>query len=252
MLDLIELTQPERGQLSRENGDDRGLVAVDTGLGGVAYLAIAELLREHPDADAAEYSLMVSAKGSSGRAGALLGYCLLTGASHHETTPVPFPPPFGQRRCPEVGADGESMLRQEVGEVPICHYICMEPRRLHGTLLALNKARLISLIPKFAFTAGTGTVPSEPSDELICEWVAVSRGGERLAMRTVAGRGYYRMTAAATLAFAEALMRRDAPGRPAVGLRSIDEVITLADVWPTLEERGVTVSEPLVAAVGRA
>jgi NAD dependent epimerase/dehydratase family len=242
LINLTDFTQPERVQLAGEGAEGRGLVVADTGFSGIAYLTIAEMLRAHPEADAAEYSLMFSAGGSSGRDGALFAHGLLTGSSHHESAIVPFPQPFGERRCLEVGADREGGLRKTVGEVPIRHYLCMQPRPLHAMLLALNRARLIGLMPAASFTAGARKVPRELTDEPICEWVAISRGGKRLAGRTLAGRGYYRITAAATVAFGEALLGPDAPDGK-VGLRSIDELITLADIRPAAEDRGIRIRE---------
>ena len=98
-----------------------------------------------------------------------------------------------------MGAGRDGGLRKRIGAVPIRHYLCMQPRSLHSLLLALNRARLIGLMPTASFTAGTRKVPTELSEEPICEWVAVSRGGKRLAGQTLAGQGYYRMTAAATV-----------------------------------------------------
>ena len=239
LVDLTEFTQSERGKLGSDAA--KGLVVADTGLGGVAYLAIAEMLRELPEADAAEYSLMISANGSAGRAGVLLGHGLLTASSHHETVRVPFAEPFGAYRCLEVGADGDGRLRGEIGDVPLRHYLCMQPRSLHRALLALNGARLIGLMPKSLFTSGTSKVPAELSEESICEWVGVSQGEKRLAARNVEGRGYYRMTAAATLAFAEALVPAPGSGPDKRGLRSINELLTLADVRAGLEQGGVYV-----------
>ena len=237
LINLTELTQPERARLRSEGAEGPGLVVADTGFSGIAYLAIAEMLRERPEADAAEYSLMFSANGSSGRAGARLAHALLTGSSHHKTTTVPFPDPFGERRCIEVDCG----LRKTVGEIPLSHYLCMQPRPLHGMLLALNGARLIGLMPAAAFTATARKVPAELSEEPICEWAAVNRDGKRLAVRTFGGQGYYRMTAAATLAFAEALLELHSSGKGKSGLRSIDELVTLADVRPAVEARGITI-----------
>lgn len=182
---------------------------------------------------------MASASGSSGRAGALFAHSLLTGSSHHPTAKLPFPKPPGTRRCLEVGAAG-GVLREAVNGVPLRNYILMQPRPLHGFLLALNAARLISRLPTASFTAGTAKVPDKPSEEPISEWVAVEKGGKRLAARTIEGKGYYRMTAAATLAFAETLLASPTERR---GLLSIDQLLALDAVLPSLERHGVFVRE---------
>jgi NAD(P)-dependent dehydrogenase (short-subunit alcohol dehydrogenase family) len=239
LIDLVELSKPERARLAAEEAGAPGLVVADTGLGGVAYLALAELLREHSEADEGQYSLMFSASGAAGRAGALFAHGLLAGDSHHPTARLPLPEPFGARRCIQVGADGTGVLRETVSGVPLRHYVCMQPRVLASALAALNGARLMSLLPAAAFTAGTGKAPTEPTDEPVCDWVAVSSGGRRLGVRTVEGRGSYSMTAAATVAFAGALARSSVGRR---GLLSIDEVLTLDAVRPQLERLGITVT----------
>jgi len=241
LIELTELSREQRAELRGRDRAARGLVICDTGLGGVAYLALRKLLDEHPEADLAEYSLMVSASGSSGSAGALFGHRLLTGSSHHNSTKVAFAEPFGERRALEV--DGSGVLRGEIAGVPLRHYLCMQPPSLNGLLLALNSVRLIALLPKAAFTAGTRTKPSQATDERICEWVAVGRAQRRLGARTISGRGYYRMTSAATVSFAEVLSRRQPLDDLGPGLRSIDDVVGLDDVRPLLEERGIAVSE---------
>jgi NAD(P)-dependent dehydrogenase (short-subunit alcohol dehydrogenase family) len=240
LIDLIELSESERARLDSETSDPEGLVVIHTGLGGVAYLAIADLLRENPAADAAEYALMVSAAGSSGRAGRLFAHRLLTGASHHASAAIPFPEPFGTRRCLGVG-DMEGVPRAAVGAAPVRHYLCMQPGALNGLARALNAARIISALPRASFTAGSKKLPDELSEERICEWVAVSRNATRLASQALEGSGYYRMTIAATLTFAEALSSN---GNRQTGVRSIDELLTLPELLPVLERRKIAVRKP--------
>jgi NAD(P)-dependent dehydrogenase (short-subunit alcohol dehydrogenase family) len=240
LIDLVELSETERAQLG-EVANPKGLVAIDTGLGGVAYLAVADLLRAHPGADAAEYALMVSASGSTGRAGGLFAHKLLTSSRHHKTTRVPFPKPFGTRIGLEVGEGTDGVPRQAVNQVPIRHYLCMLPRALNGMVLALNSARLISFLPTASFTAGTRKPPAELSEERICEWVAVSSEGKRLAAQSVTGEGYYRMTMAATVVFAEALL-----GSQAKGIHSIEALVSLSELRADLGEKGINVRrEPI-------
>jgi hypothetical protein len=235
LIDLIELTETERAQLG-EVPNPKGLVVTDSGLAGVAYLAVAELLDAHPEVDSAEYALMVSASGSTGRAGGLFAHRLLTSSRRHETATVPFPEPFGTRRGLEVGQDTEGIPRTAVGGVPIRHYLCMLPSLLNGMLLALNSARLISFLPAASFTAGARRVPDELSEERICEWVAVKTDGERIAAQTVEGEGYYRMTTAATVVFAAALI-----GRREKGIHAIEELLSLSELRAALGKQGVSV-----------
>jgi NAD dependent epimerase/dehydratase family len=240
LIDLTELRRAERAKLAMS--EPEGLVVADTGLGGVAYLALAEMLAELPEADAAEYSLMISANGSAGTAGVLLGHGLLTASAHHETALIPFAEPFGVRRCLVVGGDGgDALLRREVGDVPLRHYLCMEPRSVHRSLLVLNRARLIGVLPKALFTSGARQTADVLTEEPICEWVGIRQRGQRLAARNIKGCGYYRMTAAATVVFAEKLANGKKSGTHKLGLRSIDELIALRDVRRALEQRGVYV-----------
>jgi hypothetical protein len=266
LIDLGELSVAERAELRREAGEGGGLVVQDAGLAGVAYLAIAELLAEHPDADAAHYALMFSTSMSMGRAGALFAHGLLTGSAHHPTATIPFPEPIGRRRCLELGAEAGSgggseagsgggsrteaggVLRRTVGGRPIRHYLLMQPSSVQRLLLGLNALRAVSLLPQAMLTAGTGrTPPAEPSSEPVCDWVAVSRDGATLATRTIQGTGYYRMTVAATLAVAEALTRSPETGRR-TGLFSIDELLTSSEVRPALAAAGIDVRKDAVAS----
>jgi NAD(P)-dependent dehydrogenase (short-subunit alcohol dehydrogenase family) len=240
LIDLIELSESERVRLDAEVADPEGLVVIHTGLGGVAYLAIADMLRETSRAHAGEYALMVSATGSSGRAGGLFAHRLLTSSSHHESAAVPLPEPFGTRRCLAVGDDAEGIPRAEVAAAPVRHYLCMQPRALNSLVRALNAARVISALPRAAFTAGSKALPDELSEEQVCEWVAVSRNGARLAGRAIQGRGYYRMTLAATLVFAEELSRKV---NQQTGVRSIDELFTLPELAPALEQAGIAITK---------
>jgi NAD(P)-dependent dehydrogenase (short-subunit alcohol dehydrogenase family) len=241
LIDLTDLNAKERQSLHAESGNARGLVVADAGLSGVAYLALDDLLRHHPDADGAHYALMFSASGASGRAGALLGHALLTDTSHHESKKIRLPKPWGRQRCLEVGTGtARGTLSEALAEVPLRHYLSMQPRVLQTALLGLNAARLISFLPPSMFTAGTGKVPSEPSDEPICEWVSVSRNGKTLAARTIEGHGYYRMTAAAILIFAETLGRSS---KAKQGLFDLYELVTLDEIARSLERHQISVNQ---------
>jgi hypothetical protein len=239
LLDLIELSTPERRRLEDEIAQPAGLVVLHTGLGGIAYLAIAGLLRANPDADAAEYALTVSATGSSGSAGGHFAHRALTGLSHHATAPIPFPEPFGRRRCLEVGGDFEGVLRTVVADTPVRHYMYLHPPAVNALMRGLNFARLIKALPGSFFTGGRRRRSNDLSDEPVREWVAVSRLGRRAASRVVEGRGYYAMTAAATLVFARELTG----GHRQAGVRSIEEVFTLAELAPALKRAGIVVGE---------
>ena len=98
-------------------------------------------------------------------------------------------------------------------------------------------------IPRAAFVAGRNRVPSEPTTEPIAEWVAVLRGGERLASRTVEGRGDYRSTAASTVAFGEAVLALRNGEDSRAGVFAPEELFTLEDVRPAFELQGIRIVE---------
>ena len=237
LIDLVELSRRERQELEAAAARSPGLVIVHTGLGGIAYIAIADLLRATPDADGAEYALTVSAAGSSGRAGGLFAHRLLTGFSHHATAPIPFPAPIGKRRCLEVGGDFGGPLRTSIAGTPVRHYLYMHPPALNAVMRLLNATRIIGALPSALFTGGARRPADELSDEPVCEWVAVSRSGRRVTSRSIKGRGYYAMTVAATLALAGELPSDQ------TGVRRVEDLFTLTELAPALERVGIVVDE---------
>lgn len=236
LLDVGELSPLERAVLREEEDGRGGTVVGDVGLSGVCYLALADLLSDYPEADEAHYVLMFSASGSSGRAGALLGHRLLTESRHHATRKFRLPEPWGSQRAFEIAPQGPGVLATSIAGSRLRHYLTMQPKPLRALLGALNAARLISFLPASTFTAGTGKVPAEASEEPICEWVGVAREGEVLAELTVQGEGYYTMTANAIITFAEALAGRP---RSEHGLFGLEDLIALPEVAAALGRRGI-------------
>lgn len=240
LINLTDLSLLDRARLTQAATGAEGLVVTDAGMAGVAYLAIRELLGEHPEADGAEYALMFANSMSMGRAGALFAHRLLTGSTHHPTVTIPFPEPIGRRRCLRLAGHAAEVLPAAVAGRQTHYCLLMQPPPLQGLLLALNALRLVSLLPRAMLTAGTGKVPDAPSTERVCDWVAVTHAGNRLATRTIEGNGYYAMTAAATVTFAEALSTPSADAAPS-GLHSVDELLTLVELHPALRQRGIAV-----------
>lgn len=240
LIDLAELSPAEGKSLERDAAGAEGVVVTGAGFSGVAYIAAADLLRTRPEADEAHYGLMFSAAGASGRAGALLGHALLTDTSHHRTRKIELPEPWGRHRFIEVNTgSARGILPVALNGASLRHYLSMQPGYLQSVFLGLNATRLISHLPAAMFTAGTDKeAPNEPSDEAICEWVAVSKGDRILAARTTEGKGYYRMTAAAIVTFGEELVRSPRPER---GMRRIEELVALPEVLPSLERRKIAV-----------
>jgi hypothetical protein len=108
-------------------------------------------------------------------------------------------------------------------------------------MLALNAVGLASRLPLGAFTLGVGKPPAEPSQQPTCHWVEVGRGRERLASRFIYGHGDYRMSVAVTSVVAEALASRAQAGSIEKGLVGVDEILTLAQLAPSLAARGISV-----------
>ena len=91
-------------------------------------------------------------------------------------------------------------------------YARFSPRALHRAVLTANALRLMQALPLAAFVPRGKNRPPELTTEPLTEWVAVRRQAVHLAARTITGAGNYRVTAAATLVLAEALLdpaRRD-------------------------------------------
>jgi hypothetical protein len=242
LLNVARMTAAERAELEAEQEDARGLVVVHAGLApGVTTLVAAELLLAHPEADAIEVVMTFSAATAGGRAGAAFGYRLLTGAVHHPTVTVPLPPPFGRRRCFDVGMATEGWLTAVAGGRDTHLRICLAERPIAAALLTLNALRLLWLLPRVAFVGGRRTIPPELTREPVCEWVAVSRDGRRLGATIVEGAGDYQLTVGATFTFAEATLARRRTAPELAGVCGVETLFSLKQLRPTLEKRGIRV-----------
>jgi hypothetical protein len=232
-------------RLKRETRSAKGLVLIHAGIvPGVSSLVAAELLRSHPDADELELALMISAGGTSGKSGAGLIHRHLTAARRHATFQAELGPPMGSRTCFEVGAEERGWLADDlVAERTVHLGVYFRGRALQALFRGMNSLGVVSGVPRFTFVAGRGRVPNEATSEPIAEWVAVRRSGERLAARTVEGRGDYRMTAMATVVFAEALLELRAGEPPRAGTFAPEELFTLDQLRPALERRGFAIAE---------
>src|SRR4051794_24973259 len=232
-------------RLKREAGSPNGLVLIHAGIvPGVSSLVAAELLRSHPDADEVELALMISAGGTSGKSGAGLIHRHLTAARRHATFRAELGPPLGSRTCFEIGPEERGWLVDELAAQRTVRLgVYFRGRALQALFRGMNSLGMVSGVPRFTFVAGRGRVPNEPTSEPIAEWVAVRRGGERLAARTVEGHGDYRMTAISTVVFAEALLKLRAGEAPRAGAFAPEELFTLDELRPALERRGFAIAE---------
>lgn len=232
-------------ELKRETRSANGLVLIHAGiLPGISSLVAADLLRSHSDADELELALMLSAGGTSGKSGAGLIHRHLIAARRHRTFRAELGGPMGSRTCFEIGPEERGWLANDVvADRTVRLGVYFRGRPLQALFRGLNSLGVVSGVPRFAFVAGRGRVPDEATSEPIAEWVAVRRGGERLAARTVEGRGDYRMTALSTVVFAEALLELRAGEPPRVGAFAPEELFTLEQLRPTLERRGFTITD---------
>jgi hypothetical protein len=243
LIHLNDLPAQERAALQREVSEPRGLVVDRTGIGGVANMLTArELLDEHPEADTVEVGLTVWANATSGRASASFLHSMLERPPHHATRLIDLPEPFGERRCIELGPSPatESLLRQTVGARQACLYVCFWPRAFGALFVALNGARLLSRLPRSAFTLGRGRVPKRLSREPFCRWASVLSGEERLGTRFVRGDGESAGTVAATVVCAKALAK-DAGEPSRTGVFGVEELLALGDLEPALAHHGITI-----------
>jgi hypothetical protein len=226
--------------LKRETTSAAGLVLIHAGLvPGVTSLVAADLLRRHPEADEVELAFMLSASGTSGKGGARLIHRYLTGSRHHATFRAELGQPVGSRTCLEIGPEERAWLSEDILSGRAVRLgIYFRERALQALFLTLNALRMIAGTPRFTFVAGRGRVPREASRDPIADWVAVKRGGERLDACLVYGRGDYRMTAASTVLFGEALVELRGRRAEATGVFAPEELFTLEQLRPALERRG--------------
>jgi hypothetical protein len=126
----------------------------------------------------------------------------------------------------------------------VATYARFTPRALHRAALSVNALRLMQALPLAAFVPRGKNRRTELTTESLTEWVAVRRRGTRLAARTMTGAGNYRVTAAATLVLAEALLDPARGGGARQGCFEPQELFSLPELETNLRQRGLAV-EPV-------
>jgi hypothetical protein len=101
--------------------------------------------------------------------------------------------------------------------------------------------RLIQALPVAAFVPRGSQRSTELTTESLTEWVGVRRRGALLAARTMTGAGNYRVTAAATLVLAEALLDPARHHGAGPGCFEPQEVFSLPELEADLRQRGLAV-----------
>jgi hypothetical protein len=228
-------------RLRAETTNARGTVVMNAGrTPGVSNLVVADLLAAHPDADAVEIVFSFTAGGASGRAAGESLHRHLTSARSHGTAVIPFPAPVGPTRCLRFAESEDGWLGDLAGRRTVATYARFSPRALHRAVLGVNALRLMQALPLAAFVPRTNR-PTELTTESLTEWVAVRRQGARLAARTITGAGNYRVTAAATLVLAEALLDPARTDGVRPGCFEPQELFSLPELEADLRQRGLAV-----------
>ncbi len=243
LLSAASLSASDRAELKAEAAQARGLVVLHAGLlPGVGSVVLKEMLAEHPEADGLEIAAVFSMLQSSGRGGVIdFMYPVLTSARRHPTRVFEFRAPIGRRRCmqvagPEVGFFGE-LASGRTGRV----YVGFHQRAAQAEFLAVNAVGLWTSLPRGFFTFGSSWRARRTTSEAKRDILAVVRGDQRLAARAVEGSGDYQMTAAATVAFAEALLARRAADPILSGVLGAEELFDLSELRDGFESRGIRI-----------
>ena len=226
----------------RGEGTASGTVVMNAGIApGVTNLVAAALLAEHPDADEVELVFTVTTKGSGGKAAADFAHRGLTGFGHHRISTVRLAQTFGTRRVLGFAEADGGWLGPVADAVTVSPYLCLAERPVQTLMLALNRARLLPLLPRAALGSGRPTTGADASREPVAHHVAVLSAGRRLGTRLVRGHGDYRMAAQSTAVFADALLGRDGGEAAQPGAWYPEEVLTLQRLLNPLAQAGIAV-----------
>ncbi len=242
LINVSALPAAVSSKLRREWPDANGTVVMNAGIApGITNLVAADLLAAHPEADEVELVFTVSSAASVGRAGREFAHRGLTAVRHHRTTMVPLPEPFGERRCLGFAEPERGWLGAVADAKRVSLYLCIAEERMQRALLAANRARLLSRLPRGALRSPLPD-PDRRFQEPIRHWVAVLSEGERIAARTVRCRGDYRAAASSAVAFA-ATLRELEWERPQAGVFDPDELFSMLGLAESLQRYGITVCD---------
>ena len=218
--------------------ESKGTVLLNAGLvPGVTNLVAAELLAEHPRADCLEVAFTVLAAGTAGRAGGEFAHHGLTSQRHHRVIKLPMPAPFGELEFIEVAEREDAGFGGVAGQRDVKTYLGFGDPPLSLALRTMNALRLMSVLPRAAFTVARGR-EAEASREPTAIWVGARRGTEQLGVSVIECEGDYRTTAAAAAVFGEGLL--DGHNRP--GCFNPEDLFSLSDLLPALSNVGLRVT----------
>ena len=223
-------------------GATDGTVVMNAGIApGVTNLVAAAMLEEYPDADEVELVFTVTTKGSGGKAAANFAHRGLTGLRRHRVATVRLAPPFGMRQVLGFAEPDGGWLGPSADGVTVSPYICLAERPVQELMLALNRAHLISRLPRAALRSRRPTTIADASREPVAHHVALLAAGRRLGTRRVVGTGDFRMAADTSVVFADALLGRDGGEAAKPGAWYPEEVLTLGRVVEPLAQAGIAV-----------
>jgi hypothetical protein len=223
-----------------------GLVAMNGGLvPGITSVVATDLLQEHPSADEVEMVWTLTAQGYSGLGGRLWAHSYFVGRKRHPTFTVPLPDPYGHRRVLQIADSERGWLIALPSHVKVRTGVCLLERDTDAGFRLANALGLMTFVPQWLFAnpprrLTRGAVPGQgtPPEGSCTYWVAVYSKGERLTARTIEGEDDYLVTALAALCLGDALVEKTR-GEHKAGIYSVEELLTLGDVLPSLTAHGV-------------
>lgn len=221
--------------------EPKGTVLINAGLApGVGNLVAADLLTEHPEADCVEVAITVHARETSGKAAGEFAHRALTSRRHHRVIKLPMPMPFGELSFIQVAEREDVGMGAVAGHRRNETYLGFADPPINLAARAINRMRLMSILPRAAFLIGRGGATEEASRHPCAIWIGVRRGNRRLGASILECEGDYRTTAASARVFGEALLER--PTRP--GCFNPEDLFSLNDLLPALGEVGLRVNPP--------
>jgi hypothetical protein len=121
------------------------------------------------------------------------------------------PAPFGELRCIEIHESEDCGFAGVADGRRVRNYLGFGDRPAAWALQTANALGLMRLLPRVAFTAGSGGM-RPTSQEPTAIWIGARKGRKLLGASTAECGGDYRMTGLAARLFGEALGTNPRPG----------------------------------------
>ena len=188
---------------------------------GLTNLVAADLLAAHPDADEIEFALPSRSNPRAVPQGETSppqpGRC--PGATAQRSSRYPNRSASAAASASPQQMPAGSAASQSIDRT-VSPYVCIAERATHRAMLALNKAGLLSRLPRAAFgSRATSPNRGDASQEPIAHWIAVLKEGTH-RRRTLECRGDYHCAAQSTVIFAHnSLTTPPPPSNPASLIR---------------------------------